>query len=293
MRLGHLISLLAHIGLIVAFTRAAPDLLRTPDQTQFVPFELIDEAEIAERTNVPDEPDDAPPASAPEPAVEPEEEAPEILPPAEEETPAPAPTEEAETAPPVDAVPPPDAEAESEDNPIEPEQIEPFEPRVKPKREKDPLDFDALSALIDKEKQSEERAAPRSAPRSAPDADPADAAGEAVGVRGRLSATEKDLIRARIYGCWNTRAIIGAPEPEKLVVLVRIELTEEGELAAEPEVVNRLDIEISGNPFWRAAAREAVAAVIECAPYDYLPPEKYEQWRDLELNFDPRDMLGL
>ena len=42
-----------------------------------------------------------------------------------------------------------------------------------------------------------------------------------------------------------------------------------------------------------AAARSAVAAVMGCQPYDKLPAEKYESWRDMIINFDPSLMLAL
>jgi len=32
-------------------------------------------------------------------------------------------------------------------------------------------------------------------------------------------------------------------------------------------------------------------AVLRGQPYDMLRPEHYEQWKDIEVTFDPRDML--
>ena len=46
-----------------------------------------------------------------------------------------------------------------------------------------------------------------------------------------------------------------------------------------------------GSPFFQAAAESAVRAVFECQPYA-MPPQKYDQWRDMVLNFDPRQMYG-
>ena len=40
-----------------------------------------------------------------------------------------------------------------------------------------------------------------------------------------------------------------------------------------------------------AAADSAVRAVYQCQPYE-LPAEKYAVWRDMILNFDPRQMYG-
>ncbi|MEL6364820.1 MAG: hypothetical protein AAFR11_08275 [Pseudomonadota bacterium] len=294
MRLGHLISLLLHAGLVAVVMIGAPDLMRRPDEVQFIPFELISEAEIAERTNVPDEPEEEP-AAAPEPAVE-EPEAPTetLAAPAEEETQQTLSDEPIpQSAPDPEPVP-----AETDDNPIEPEKVEEIRPRVKPKpqpeepEEQDSLDFDALSAVINREKENEQQSAPRQAPQNAPDAN-AEAAGEGVGVSGRLTATEKDLLRAKLVDCWNVKAILGSPGAEKLKVILFIKLNEDGTLDGQPKVVNKLEIDLSGNAFWKNAEREAIAAVYKCEPYNYLSPERYEQWRELEFNFDPKDLLGL
>jgi hypothetical protein len=43
-----------------------------------------------------------------------------------------------------------------------------------------------------------------------------------------------------------------------------------------------------GNPFWDVAEMRAVQAVTKCAPYDFLPQEKFEQWQSLILNFRPK-----
>ena len=39
-----------------------------------------------------------------------------------------------------------------------------------------------------------------------------------------------------------------------------------------------------------AVADSAVRAAKACEPYS-LPPAKYESWKDIVLNFDPRDMF--
>ena len=57
-------------------------------------------------------------------------------------------------------------------------------------------------------------------------------------------------------------------------------------LSGRPEVVNR-----EASQFFTAAADSAVRAVMLCQPYQ-LPPAKYALWRDMILNFDPREMFG-
>ena len=40
-----------------------------------------------------------------------------------------------------------------------------------------------------------------------------------------------------------------------------------------------------------AARDSAIRALFRGQPYDMLKPEHYEQWKDIEITFDPRDMI--
>jgi len=102
-----------------------------------------------------------------------------------------------------------------------------------------------------------------------------------------LSTSELAAIRQQFERCWNPPA--GARDARNLVVRVRVWLRPDGSLQREPSVVNSGE---SGDQFWRVAAESAVRAVRRCEPVQGLDPEKYEQWRDIELTFNPRDMLG-
>jgi hypothetical protein len=59
-------------------------------------------------------------------------------------------------------------------------------------------------------------------------------------------------------------------------------------ISAGPIVVNRSQL---GDPFFRAAAESVLRAIRRCQPFN-MPVEKYKSWRDIELTFDPRKMLG-
>jgi hypothetical protein len=78
---------------------------------------------------------------------------------------------------------------------------------------------------------------------------------------------------------------VGQARPS--TVTLRLQLTRDGAMARPPEIVAQ-----SGEtdpalrrPFDESARR----AVLQCAPLR-LPPEMYDAWRDVELNFDPRDL---
>ena len=40
------------------------------------------------------------------------------------------------------------------------------------------------------------------------------------------------------------------------------------------------------------AAESALRAIRSCAPYNFMPAAKYEAWKEVEVNFDPREMFG-
>jgi membrane protein involved in colicin uptake len=104
------------------------------------------------------------------------------------------------------------------------------------------------------------------------------------GSSSQLSLSELEALRARLGQLWTPPA--GARNPQELVVVVRIRLKPDGMLAAPPEVLN------SGTTVHYLASRDsAKRAVIRGQPYDMLKPEHYEQWKDIEITFDPRDML--
>ena len=100
----------------------------------------------------------------------------------------------------------------------------------------------------------------------------------------QLSLSELDALRARLAQLWTVPA--GAKDPQELVVLIRIKLKPDGRLAAPPIVLT------SGkSPLFMAARDSAIRALFRGQPYDMLKPEHYEQWKDVEITFDPRDMI--
>ncbi len=276
MRLGVFASLLFHLAIVGAAYFSLPAGWR-PDVTAepFIPLELIREAELDLTTSVP--------AALPE--TEPEIEEPEPDLPEPEVDEPPAPVEEVKPEP----APEPEPVAEEVIKKIEPE-IKPQPKPAPPKPKNDELDFDALSQLINKEKENERAAAPRDAPSQTTET--ADRARAAVGAGDRLTASMNAKMLAAIKECWSVSSIIGAPEPEKLVVSLEFELNRDGTLASQPRVANATQINLSGNRFWKVAEREAISAVIKCAPYDFLPLEQFETWKDMRLNFDPGQMVG-
>jgi len=103
-------------------------------------------------------------------------------------------------------------------------------------------------------------------------------------IAAQLSQSEIDALRARLAQLWNPPA--GATNPEELVVQIRMKLKPDGTLAGPPMVLT------SGrSPLFVAARDSAVRALFRGQPFDMLRPEHYEQWKDIEITFDPREMI--
>ncbi len=111
--------------------------------------------------------------------------------------------------------------------------------------------------------------------------------GVSHGAAAQISLSELDALRHRLAQLWTPPA--GAKDPKELVVVFRIKLSPDGRLAPGPwpQLVS------SGNSPLAIAARESAARALNRGqPYDMLKPEHYEQWKDIEITFDPREMFG-
>ncbi|MBL8906339.1 MAG: hypothetical protein JNM20_06660 [Rhizobiales bacterium] len=102
------------------------------------------------------------------------------------------------------------------------------------------------------------------------------------GVDAQLAATIADALRKRLSECWAAPA--GAREAQ-IVVKVRFSLNPDGTVQGQPQVLNS-----SSDILFASTAQSAVSAVLACQAYDFLPPDKYEVWRDITINFNPNMM---
>jgi hypothetical protein len=96
------------------------------------------------------------------------------------------------------------------------------------------------------------------------------------------------MIRQQIEPCWNPP--IGAVEAEDLSVRLLVRVDPSGRVR-QARVLDTLSMAL--NPFFEAAADSARRAVLNdrCNPLQ-LPSDKYHLWKELELTFNPREMLG-
>jgi hypothetical protein len=74
---------------------------------------------------------------------------------------------------------------------------------------------------------------------------------------------------------------------DKLRIKLRVFMTPEGKLAAEPVL-----IEASASAKGPVLMQSAIAALEACQPYQMLPADRYGEWKVLDLSFTPQDFAG-
>lgn len=99
-----------------------------------------------------------------------------------------------------------------------------------------------------------------------------------------LSASDIMGMNLAISNCWKVPA--GVRELERLVVVLGLNLSLDGYVVGNIQLIEPSGV-LDGP--YQAVYDAAAQAIIECQPY-VLPPDSYEQWRDLELVFDPSYM---
>ena len=151
-------------------------------------------------------------------------------------------------------------------------------PVEKPKKKKEKFDVAKLEAFLNKVDESK---APKQA--SASDSQPVQGEANLQGTDDQLSATIIEALVQKIRECWTVPP--GAREAE-IVVKVHFGLNTDGSVIGVPVVMNA-----NADPLFDATARSAVAAVLECQAYSFLPREKYDLWKDLIINFNPNMMF--
>jgi hypothetical protein len=125
---------------------------------------------------------------------------------------------------------------------------------------------------------------PEALPPSVLSADAGDRQGDGgdAAAKADVGADMVTAFRSRIREC--SKLPPSLSPSEELMIKLRILMTRDGRLAAEPMVkegtasLKAVDLKDS-----------AVAALSACQPYTMLPPEKYNEWKVIDLTFTPRD----
>jgi hypothetical protein len=243
-------------------------------------------------------------APAPPPALEP--------PPPEKAEPEPPPEPEQVAALPDPVEPPPAPEAspdtlpqpadEAEPKPAAPPRLPKARPKsrpiakpVEPKpEERDKLRDLAKAPKTEKKFNTEDIAAllNKQEPSGGGDPTPATEPQTLGSTTGHVDAAMTQswiaALSSKLRNCWNPP--VGAREAGALVVTVSFNLLPDGSLAGTPVPVQVMGV---SDPQAIAATDAALRAVAQCAPYnDIFPPEHYDRWKSIVIDFDPSKMLG-
>ena len=102
-----------------------------------------------------------------------------------------------------------------------------------------------------------------------------------------LSLSEEDALKAQIFGCWSIP--LGLPYNENLLVRIKLKLKPDGTVS-KTEILDHARMNKPGQGFYKVLAESALRAVKLCQPLR-VPSTGYERWKELQLNFDAREML--
>jgi len=102
-----------------------------------------------------------------------------------------------------------------------------------------------------------------------------------------LSLSEEDALKAQIFGCWSIP--LGLPYNENLLVRIKLQLKPDGSII-KTEILDHARMNKPGQGFYKVLAESALRAVKLCQPLR-VPSSGYERWKELQLNFDAREML--
>jgi hypothetical protein len=156
--------------------------------------------------------------------------------------------------------------------------------QTQPDKQQDAAAFDTLLKNLEKTPAPPDQSAPPRRQQMAAAAPPSSQPRAPLG--SQLTASEMDLVREQIARCWNINA--GARDAKDLVVEIRATVQPDGTVT-QAVIVDQA--RANSDPVFRAAAESARRAFFNphCTPLK-LPPEKYALWKDLDVDFSPKDI---
>jgi len=160
-----------------------------------------------------------------------------------------------------------------------PEEIKPEIRQSSEFEKKEILDTNQIAALIDKAKEEEAIKQKKTNKLTQNSVKNSFATG--------LSLSEEDALRAQIFGCWSVP--LGLPYNENLLVRIKLNLKKDGTIM-KSEILDHERMNKPDQKFYKVLAESALRAVRLCQPLK-VPPTGYEKWKDIQLNFNPTEML--
>jgi len=160
-----------------------------------------------------------------------------------------------------------------------PEEIKPQIRQASEFEKKEIIDTNQIAALIDKAKEEEAEKQKKNNKITQSSRKNSFATG--------LTLSQEDALRAQIFGCWSVP--LGLPYDEDLLVRIKLQLKKDGTIM-KSEILDHQRMNRPGQKFYKVLAESALRAVRLCQPLK-VPPTGYEKWKDLQLNFNPTEML--
>ena len=160
-----------------------------------------------------------------------------------------------------------------------PEEIKPEIRQSSEFEKKEIVDTNQIAALIDKAKEDEAVKKKKS--------DKITQSSKKNSFATGLTLSEEDALRAQIFGCWSVP--LGLPYDQDLLVRIKLQLKKDGTIM-KSEILDHERMNRPGQKFYKVLAESALRAVRLCQPLK-VPPTGYDKWKDLQLNFNPTEML--
>ena len=160
-----------------------------------------------------------------------------------------------------------------------PEEIKPEIRQSSEFEKKEIVDTNEIAALIDKAKEEEAVKQTKT--------DKITQSTQKNSFATGLTLSQEDALRAQIFGCWSVP--LGLPYDENLLVRIKLQLKKDGTIM-KSEILDHQRMNKPGQKFYKVLAESALRAVRLCQPLK-VPPTGYDKWKNLQLNFNPTEML--
>ena len=160
-----------------------------------------------------------------------------------------------------------------------PEEVKPEIRQSSEFEKKEIVDTNQIAALIDKAKEEEAVKQKKT--------DKITQSSRKNSFASGLTLSQEDALRAQIFGCWSVP--LGLPYDEDLLVRIKLQLKKDGTIM-KSEILDHQRMNMPGQKFYKVLAESALRAVRLCQPLK-VPPTGYDKWKNLQLNFNPTEML--
>ena len=160
-----------------------------------------------------------------------------------------------------------------------PEEVKPEIRQASEFEKKEIVDTNQIAALIDKAKEEEAIKQKKK--------DKVTQSSRKNSFATGLTLSQEDALRAQIFGCWSVP--LGLPYDEDLLVRIKLILKKDGTIM-KSEILDHQRMNRPGQKFYKVLAESALRAVRLCQPLK-VPPTGYDKWKELQLNFNPTEML--